>query len=128
MERTAALRFAPAAFQCDARTHHFDDVDAGEEFVNEMLRYATGQRGSIGQDRGSGESTAWRAGKNRPARQIRPGLAAEACLDESADGTHICAAGSFRLHLRHDLAHVLDGRGTGSGNSFVDDGGELFSA
>ena len=128
VEGAAALRFAPAAFQCDARTHHFDNVDAGEELVNEMLGNASGHGRSIGQDRGSGESAAWRARMNRPANQFRPGLAAEARLDEGADGTHIRAASSLRLHLRHDLAHVLDGRGTGGGNGFVDDGSEFIRA
>ena len=51
MERAAALVLTATAFQGDTRTDHFDDVDAGEEIVDETMRYAAGP-----------------GGKNRPAR------------------------------------------------------------
>src|SRR5690349_19433167 len=53
-----------------------------------------------------------------------PGMGASAAqllLDAGAYGGHVGAAGGFRLHHAHDLAHVLDRGGARRGDGFGDE-------
>jgi len=118
VERAAGLVLAPRLLQRHATGDQLDDIRARDQLIDEGLWNPAAHD--------SRESSAPHARAPRLksaafAPLWRPrGVLGQLGFDPRADRTHVGAALGLGLDQAHDLAHVLDGTGTGARDRLAD--------
>jgi len=114
-KRRERLVLATGPLEFNARADHLDDIGPREEVMNEGLGDAAAHDVSLPpvlllQER---------------RRDGAAGGSTEFGLDQARQLAHVGATRNTRLDPRHDLAHVLAGRGAGFGNGLIEQGADF---